>query len=183
MTDRLRRSLLVLIFTQVAVVVSPASAAPFADIGRSLAWSKNVDGLNYEVDAPWLLRAGWSFEPIDAFIEAATFTRVDGDSSGSVRVVERQETLWARKTVDANFIARPYAGLGVGARDEQATTQFLGREEVVRGKPVLLMVLAAGAVVDIGAGFVATFEGRLSSSRGYAPNPLFGASVLIGYKF
>ena len=168
-----------------ALLSAPRARAEGAliEVGRAIVWEKSSDGLSYDSQVPWTGRVGWGFYDLDALVEYATFSKVDGEAGGEIGVTERQASVWARKTFASSFFAKPYVGAGLGARWESVRTRFLDQEETSYGRPRWLGAISGGAMVPIGVGFVGELEARFTSSPGYAPNPQLSASALLGYRF
>ncbi len=175
------KSLMALLYV---LVLAPAAYAEvtFA-VGSSLTFEYATDGRSIEARRPLDLRAGYRFETADLYLQYSTY-RVAGGTNLVFVARDHEELLfWGRRVFVPEWKFSPYLALGIGAQADRVETALGAQYERKTGVPQGLVASALGARAILTKAIDLQLESRMAFSSGYAPNPMFTLSGLVGFYF
>ena len=170
--------------TAVTLLASHAKADTLAAIGGGVSLEYASDGRTYQARTPFLIRGGYSFKDFDTYLEYSTFQSSDDNASYVQVTRQHQEWIaWVRHIFFPRWIVAPYLAAGAGMQYDVVETGFNGDSSRDVGMSSALVATAAGIRTELGSNFDLQLETRMGFSSGYAPNPMFGANLLLGVHF
>jgi hypothetical protein len=168
------------------LLLAPGFAAHggmFASIGTGYSLERAANGRDFEIRQPFAARAGYRFVEADLFLEYSRFKSHQGVPSVEVTREHSEVLLWVRRVLTERWCVLPFAAIGSGIQFEAVTTRFNTETRDDHGSPGAMAAVAAGAQVFMFGNLELVLEGRMSFSANFAPNPLPGAGVFVGWVF